>query len=233
MVNLALVPCYLRTAPLLMCALLLTGCETAREYSLTCKLWTDPEKSRFAEPASEPHLALYHDGSADQVLVTYDEHVESAADVRRRAFFLEANLERLAAKKKPKFVKADAVAEMLPIPQTAPPAGTIVYSMGQTLALNAKAESEPVFPAPAPSDGSGTMASPEPRLKFFRGTGSEFSLLRYAVVDGPYTLPMYAARRGVVVRSALTPFAVAGDVALVGIAASVVTGFQWFGALVR
>jgi hypothetical protein len=83
--------------------LLLTGCETARECSLTYKLWNNSDLSRFAEPAPEPHLALYAVPAGNDVLVQYDEAHENKESTRRRAYFLARNLKRITERKKPRF----------------------------------------------------------------------------------------------------------------------------------
>jgi hypothetical protein len=72
----------------------------------------------FAEPASDPRLALFANPGGEDVLVLYDESSEKNDRVQRRAYFLEPNAERIAQHKKPRFVDPQAAAAMNPLPQT-------------------------------------------------------------------------------------------------------------------
>ena len=53
--------------------ILSAGCTTVQEYSLTYKLWNNPQLRRFAEPAPDPHLALFAGPPNNDALVQYDE----------------------------------------------------------------------------------------------------------------------------------------------------------------
>src|ERR1041385_3078615 len=92
--------------------LLATGCTTVEDYSLTYKLWTNPQLSRFAEPAPEPHLALSTGRKNKDVLVQYDEILEQNDKVRRRAYFLRQNAERIGRREKPRFLNPQIASAM-------------------------------------------------------------------------------------------------------------------------
>ncbi len=78
------------------------GCETSYP-SLTCGLWNRSTFRSFREPAENPRVTVYQVKSGRDFLVTYDEVKESSDSIRRRAFYLEANLRRLQAGRKPHF----------------------------------------------------------------------------------------------------------------------------------
>src|SRR5690242_15975745 len=100
-----------------LCLLVLaTGCTTVQDYSLTYKLWNNPEMRRFAEPAPEPHLALFASRKSDDVLVQYDEIREKDETVCRRAYFLRQNAERIARSEKPRFVEPQLASTMDTVP---------------------------------------------------------------------------------------------------------------------
>jgi hypothetical protein len=90
--------------------LLLTGCATQ-------KLW---EQRAFREPASPPNLQLSFDRQRNDVLVRYDEFSDRSNRTRPRAYFLYQNLQRLEARRKPKFVTPAAATGLMPLPMLAP-----------------------------------------------------------------------------------------------------------------
>src|SRR5689334_24260853 len=95
-------PVLLAAAGLLLAG---TGCETSYP-SLTCGLWTGNVLRSFNEPAADPAIRIYQSVRPPDLLVTYDESLERNDQLRRRAFYLQANLERLRAGRKPRFVSA-------------------------------------------------------------------------------------------------------------------------------
>ena len=179
-------------ATVLAVAIALTGCESVKECSLSYKLWSNSDMTSFAEPASEPHLALFANRLGEDVLVQYDETSEKNEQVRRRTYFLEPNAESIAQHKRPRFVDPQAIAAMDPIPQSQTLAGVTNAAPGQT------------------------------SLATWSANGWEFSLLRKGEVDGPYALPIYRDSNSTVLRVTLTSFAVAGDTVMVGAVAGVV-----------
>jgi hypothetical protein len=79
-----------------------TGCETVQNHSLTAKLWSNPEMRHFAEPAEDAKLEVFILPSGD-VLVRYDELRERDGTIRRRAYLVSENVDRISRHKKPRF----------------------------------------------------------------------------------------------------------------------------------
>ncbi len=94
----------------------LSGCRALNDWPLTYKLWDDRMLARFNEPAGNPHLQLFQSARTNDVLVQYDEAREKNEKVRRRSFFLNANLARLEGGKKPRFVSPRKADNLQPIP---------------------------------------------------------------------------------------------------------------------
>jgi len=190
---------YCKPAMLLCGSLLfLTGCETAQDYSLTYKLWNNPELRRFAEPAPDPHLALFEKRSDHDVLVQYDETYEHNETVRRRAYFLAQNVRRIVQRKKPRFVN----------PQLAPGLTPLAIQEAQPGATNSW-----------PPGGS--------PVAFYDKDLHDFSLQGIPGLEGHHTLPVYEHGSGNFARIALTPFAVTGDTVTVGVVAGVVFAYAY------
>jgi hypothetical protein len=110
--------------------LLLTGCETIREHSLTGKLWNNGDLAKFREPPPYPHLNIYADDTKNDLLVEYNEAGEGGTKTRRRSYYLRENEARLVEKKKPHFVSNPDKRGLRPLPivlvpevSTNPPAG--------------------------------------------------------------------------------------------------------------
>ena len=171
----------------------ITGCDTAKKYSLTYKLWDSPDMRRFNEPASNPNLELFRSAKTNDVLVQYDEVRENSDTVQRRAYFLFRNERQIKAGRKPSFVKPGKDAGMKPMP----------LAYGDLLSTNVPA-----------MDGNYAMAS---------ANSNRFTVHLDAQRMGPYELPVYERKTGQVQRSVLTPFAVAGDVVMVGVVAAFVS----------
>jgi len=68
------------------------GCFTAR-------LWNGDD---YVTPAPDPKLALFR--TPQGILVQYDALYEKTGNLHRRAYYLEPNLKRVAAKQKPIFI---------------------------------------------------------------------------------------------------------------------------------
>jgi hypothetical protein len=77
------------------------GCQSARDVSLTGRLWQERD---YVVPAPSPHLALLR--TAQGILVQYDASFERNGDLRRQAYYLEPNVQRIAAGQKPVFTEA-------------------------------------------------------------------------------------------------------------------------------
>ena len=173
-------------------SLVLCGCEAVRDYSVTYKVWNNEEWRHFAGPASEPHLALFATASGNDILVQYDEMSDTSGRIRRRAYLLYPNLERIQENKRPDFVKPALANGVKPIQLLDSPSST-------------------ADPHPAPALYAVTA----------RG-GREFTLYRAGAAEGPYELPDYLKSNSTAARVLLTPLAVAADSVMVGLAASVV-----------
>jgi hypothetical protein len=81
------------------CCFCWCGCESVRDASFTGRLW-HPED--YVEPAPDPKLALSQ--TPQGILVQYDASYEHNGALHRRAYYLEPNLNRVAAGQKPGFV---------------------------------------------------------------------------------------------------------------------------------
>src|ERR1019366_8950232 len=101
------------------------GCQTAKDCSLTCKLWSNDRLRSFCEPAPDPNLALFDAESRRDVLVEYVSLSGKRNDIQRRAYFLGPNRAKIAARKKPQFINPKLADGLNPIPVLGPePVGT-------------------------------------------------------------------------------------------------------------
>lgn len=171
-----------------------TGCETARECSLTYRLWNNSEMRRFYEPAPSPRLELYHAGTQGDVMAVYDEAHETRSAIRRRAYYVNRSRLRIEAGHKPRFVNPELVRGLPAVPRTEIAA--------------------PGAPAPAAVQA------------FVAPDGQQFTLSG-DFGNHTYHLPVYEDRSGVAGRVLLSPFAVTGDVVMVGLVTGVVAAYFW------
>lgn len=176
-----------------------TGCETARDYSLTRKLWSAGAdfEGPVHHPAADPEVRLFEATAPPDILVQYSERKDNAPRSQRRAYFLLANQPLVDAGRKPRFVSPETATTLQPIPLRA--ATDAATNHPPTNALYA------------------TLAAGEPRL----------TLHGDAWEPGPYALPHYSSASATPTRVALTPLAVAGDVIMVGIAAGIIGAILW------
>ena len=170
----------------------LTGC-------LTKRLWTEYPMDHYF-PSTNADLKLFHSADSTDVLVSYNEEHDKNAVVRRRAYYLFANLEKRAAGRKPNFINAPEIAELQPIP------------VELDSATNASSHAETVMWA---SYSPGTH-----RFILFSGEGA----------INTYQLPSYTSFRSECGRLALMPLAVTGDVIICAGAAIAVAGFYYLQA---
>ena len=98
----------LRTSVLLLQVLLLSGCATQA-------LWSEKQAYQYA-PASNANLELLLSRERADVMVRYDERQKNDS-IRRRAYFLEPNLARVDAGRKPHFVESPITNGMVAIKQ--------------------------------------------------------------------------------------------------------------------
>ena len=160
---------------------------------LTPQLWSNTRERSFREPAPNPQLALHQSPAGGDVLVSYDELAESKTALRRRAFFLQPNVDRLAAGKKPAFVKPERAAGMCPVPL----------------------------------DLAGGALTSAPVHAVTEKHGHRFTLHAGVQTTGPVALPVYQNYATEVGRVALTPFAVAGDAAIIGGFGILIGAYWW------
>lgn len=92
------------------------GCATDDSILLTQHLWQSESFRRFHEPASDPRLEVHRSEKPSDYLVTYDEVREKDGRIRRRAFYLKANLNRLASRRRPAFVNPAKAASLEAVP---------------------------------------------------------------------------------------------------------------------
>jgi hypothetical protein len=171
--------------------LLVSGCETVQQYSLTYKVWDTDDFRKWSEPAPDPCLALFETPDHAQVFVAYDAYSEKRSVIKRQAYYLQPNQAQIDAGKAPRFVPPVPPAGMNPIPVFA----------ARALGPN---------PPPKLTDYAVLAES-----------GRAFTLCPQAEAIDPLPLPVYPERSGTAVRVALTPFAAVGDTVMVGLVASV------------
>jgi hypothetical protein len=176
---------------------LATGCETVEKYSLTHKLWATSDLSRYSEPAPNVNLALFDAADHHDVLVQYDAMSDKHCAIKRRAYFLEPNRQRVPTAQKPLFVDPATATGLRPIP------------------LESAVDHGPTN---APSSTDYARLAKE---------GREFTLHRSGATPETFELPVYLENPGTCARVALTPFAVAGDAVMVGGVAAVVGLVGW------
>jgi hypothetical protein len=103
--------------PIVFCSMLiLAGCQTDRDHSLTTKLWNDRNRRSIEEPSPQPNLSLFEVTGGKDVVVQYDEMTDQPDLVTRRAYLLNENQKRIAARKKPVFVKPSSTDGLKVIP---------------------------------------------------------------------------------------------------------------------
>lgn len=93
-----------------------SGCSTGDTIFLTPRLWGPGMVRNFNEPADQPDLKVFRSSKPADYLVLYDEMRENGERIRRRAFYLNANLERLNSRRKPRFVNPAKAETLAPVP---------------------------------------------------------------------------------------------------------------------
>ena len=174
-----------------------TGCTTDTSPFFTCRLWENATFESFYEPASPANLEAYRSLKPQDLLVTYDESHETRDKVRRRAFYLNANLKRVNQGRKPHFVnprKADGLVTVAVIPEAE------VQSVATTNGF-----------------ASISISADGQRLMVREPDGEKVE----------FRLPTYPAASGPALRVALTPLAVVGDTVLVASVVGIVVAYAW------
>ena len=80
-----------------------SGCNATHPL-LVYELWTGGKSQDFNRPASDSQVKAFESVSPRDVLVTYNEMEAKDSRIRRRAFYLHANLERVDSGRQPHFV---------------------------------------------------------------------------------------------------------------------------------
>jgi hypothetical protein len=178
-------------------SLLFAGCETVRNYSVTSNLWETRNFSKTAAPASPANLKIFEAGAGGRLLVSYDEYSERRKKVLPPTYWLAENREIIDAGNRPNFVKISRAGSLLPLLECAEP---VECTNRATLTQTSYAPAE---------------------------NGQSFVLCRPGLAEGPYKLPVYDERSGTPTKVALTPLAVAGDAAIVGLVVAVIAACEW------
>jgi hypothetical protein len=179
------------TAVLMAVLLMTSGCETGYP-SLTCAVWKSESLRNFHEPADDPRVAVYVSKQPRDLLVAYDEVSERRNHLRRRAFYAEANLARLQAGKRPRYVSVSRTngLQLLPV-------GTFSAVAGEV-------------PGPGMPGGDGVPAG---AAAWISADGRTCLLVTEAGERLEFELPTYVLPGATALRVALTPLAVVGDTA--------------------
>ncbi len=93
-----------------------SGCSTGDTIFLTPRLWGPGMVRNFNEPGDRPGLKVFRSTKPADYLVIYDEMREDGGRIRRRAFYLNANRERLNSRRKPRFVNPAKADSLEPVP---------------------------------------------------------------------------------------------------------------------
>jgi hypothetical protein len=164
--------------------ILLAGCSSIKQISFTYKVWTDNQLTMVCQPANDPHLTMSESPQRKDFLVEYDALSERNGALERRAYFLDANQERVAGGKKPRFVKPERSGTLRPV---------AIQNTG-TWSTN-------------------SIPGPMPLVLYVNGS-TLFQLVRDDQGLETFELPTYVEKNGTITRLALTPLAVGGDAAI-------------------
>ena len=133
----------------------------------TSKLWQEGQFACYHEPASPPHLLLFRSNQSQDVLVQYDEARESDDSIRRRAYWLKPNVERLQQRRRPRFISVEHALGLTPVliadapvVCAAPPPETIyavVSTNGHAFALHLADRELGKYELPVYADASGRV----------------------------------------------------------------------------
>jgi hypothetical protein len=140
--------------------LLCNGCTTAA-------LWEEGRFARYHEPADPSALRIYHGPQNQAMLVQYNESLESDDSIRRRAYWLNENADRLKDRRKPRFVPLARAKDLEPVlvtespavpsPAAAPGWHATVSTNGHTFALYSAEQEIGTYELPVYRDASGRI----------------------------------------------------------------------------
>jgi hypothetical protein len=90
-------------------AMLLTGC-------VTSKVWEPHQFARFHEPADPSNLQLFYSTERQDILVCYDEIIDTSEKMKHRAYWLGRNQTKEGTGRHPSFVSIKREQDLKPIP---------------------------------------------------------------------------------------------------------------------
>jgi len=141
-------------------AMLLSGCATSA-------VWRTGQFARYSEPADPSNLSLFYSSQNQDVLVEYSEAREDDDSIRRRAYWLHENAERLKERQKPRFVSLAQEQGLVSIPlvqSAAQPDSSlaeglyaVVSTNGDAFALYTAGKKEGSYELPVYPDDSGRV----------------------------------------------------------------------------
>jgi hypothetical protein len=181
-------------------AIFLSGC-------VTNKLWEPNQFARFHEPANPANLQLFYSNENHDVLVQYDECLESGKGLKRRMYWMDRNVE--GTQRKPKFIGNELAQKLAPIPL---------------------ADSEEKL-SPPPTAGLYAITTNGVSFTLYATQAKGASPQSTDNVLGYHELPVYKDPSGRVMQILLTPPAVLVDLTIVGGVVAVVTAPYWWPAL--
>jgi hypothetical protein len=82
----------------------------------TRALWTKTSLDAWNEPADEAQLRVYDSPKRRDLLVVYEEYSERHDSLRTRAYWLQANAQRIEQRQRPDFVSVHAARGLAPVP---------------------------------------------------------------------------------------------------------------------
>ena len=71
---------------------------------VTAKVWEPHQFARFHEPAEPANLQLFYSNERQDILVRYDEIIDTSGKIKPRAYWLERNGTKEGTEKRPSFV---------------------------------------------------------------------------------------------------------------------------------
>jgi hypothetical protein len=175
----------------------LTGCEGLANHTLTGHLWQEQTGPVHFAPSTPPNLELYKDNQHGDILVEYDELSDKTGHVKRRAYLLDANEERILAAKKPRFVDVHTADHLAIIPVE-------------------------THSAPGADSTNGILIRAE-----LSPDGQQFTLISVGQSIGPHRLPIYTGSADHFDRFMFTPMTVTGDAVIYGTMAAAIAGVAY------
>ena len=105
--------------------MLLTGCVTSR-------VWEPHQFARFHEPADPSNLQLFYSTERQDILVCYDEIIDTSEKMKHRAYWLERNQTKEGTGRHPSFVSIKQEQGLRPI-QVVDSSEKAMFSPGNSL----------------------------------------------------------------------------------------------------